>query len=340
MRYSGGAILNDLDDEMLYKSDNAITCQKRSDWHSLQTFLKEHFMKAVSRILPLVAIIALLGGAVFPAVGQDLMSQTAPDCDYGGSIKSIEAVDALTVKFTLCASDPALPAKVAFSALGIHSADQLAAADATDLLNNPIGTGPYKLENWDRGNELVLSRNESYWGDPAIEPTVILKQSADATARLLELQSGTADGIAYVGPGDFNTVEGDANLASYPIPPTNIFYLGIHNTIAPFDNVQVRQAIAHGIDKQRIVDNFYPPGSTTASQFMPPSIFGYTADAKVNDFDPELAKQLLEESGVTLPIETTLSYRNVSRGYLAQPHRSGGRHKHPQHHRWQSGSSG
>jgi len=260
------------------------------------------------------------------------MSESAPDCEYGGSIKSIEAVDALTVKFTLCAPDPALPAKVAFSAMAIHSADQLqAAADAAaasadpasyvadDLLNNPIGTGPYKLDHWDRGNELVLTKNDSYWGTPAIESSVIIKQNSEASARLVELQAGTADGVALVAPGDFPVIEGDANLKLLPIPPGNVFYLGINNTVAPFDNIKVRQAIAHAIDKQRIVDNFYPAGSTVATQFMPPSIFGYTPDSKSNNYDLDLAKQLMADSGVTLPIETTLSYRNVVRGYLPQP---------------------
>ena len=289
-------------------------------------------MKAVLRILPLVALIAVLGVAVLPAAGQEWMSETAPDCDYGGNIKAIEAVDATTFKLTLCNPDPAIPAKVAFSALAIHSSDQLqAAADAAaasadpasyvadDLLNNPIGTGPYKLDHWDRGNELVLTKNDSYWGTAAIEPTVIIKQNTEASARLVELQAGTADGVFGVAPGDFAVVEGDSNLSLLPVPPINVFYLGINNTMAPFDNIKVRQAIAHAIDKQRLVDNFYPTGSTVATQFMPPSIFGYTPDSKSNSFDLDMAKQLMADLGVTLPIETTLSYRNVVRGYLPQP---------------------
>ncbi len=276
-------------------------------------------MKSLLRVLPLVALILALGGAVIPAAGQDMMSLTADNCDYGGNIKSIEAVDAMTVKITLCNPDPAIPAKVAFTAMGIHPSEQLEAANLDDLLGNPIGTGPYKLDHWNKTEEMVLTANENYWGTPAIEPTVILKQSTEAAARLVELQAGTADGIAYVAPGDFATVENDPTLASYPIPPTNIFYLGINNTMAPFDNVMVRQAIAHGINKQRLVDNFYPPGSTTASQFMPPSIFGYTADSMSDDYDLDLAKQLMADSGVTLPIETTISYRDVVRGYLPLP---------------------
>jgi peptide/nickel transport system substrate-binding protein len=317
--YNGGANLNKMGEKLLYKGDNANFHPIRSDSVYGLIYLRSYFMKSILRVLPLVALIIALGVAVIPAAGQDLMSLSAPDCEYGGNISSIEAVDATTVKFTLCNPDPAIPAKLAFSAMAIHSSDQLAAADATDLLNNPIGTGPYKLDHWDRGNELVLTSSESYWGTPALEPTLILKQSAEASARLLDLQAGTADGIFGAAPGDFAVVQGDPNLSLLPIPATNVFYIGINNTKPPFDNVNVRLAIAHGIDKQRIVDNFYPEGSTVADQFMPPSIFGYTPDAAVNAYDPELARQLLADSGVELPIEVELHFRNVVRGYLPQP---------------------
>lgn len=276
-------------------------------------------MKSVFRVLP---IVALLMGIIIPVAAQDAMMKVeAPDCDYGGLIKSIEAVDAMTVKFTFCVPDPAFPSKAAFSAFSIHSADYLnsTGGGGDELLSNPIGTGPYKLESWDRGNEMVFTRNDNYWGEKPIEQTAILRWNSEAAARWTELQAGTIDGIDNPGPADFGAIESNPDFKLYPRASTNIFYLGINNTVAPFDNVKVRQAIAYGIDKQRIVDNFYPPGSTTADQFMPPSIFGYTADSKTVAYDLEMAKQLMAESGVTLPIKTTLSYRDVVRGYLPQP---------------------
>lgn len=276
-------------------------------------------MKSVFRIVP---IVALLMGIIIPVTAQDAMTKVeAPNCDYGGQIKSIEAVDAMTVKFTFCVPDPAFPAKAAFSAFAISSAEQLieTGGDSNALSENPIGTGPYKLENWDRGNEIVLSRNDNYWGEKPIEPAAILKWNSEAAARWNELQAGTIDGMDNPGPGDFAAIEGNPDYKLYPRLSQNIFYLGINNTIAPFDNIKVRQAIAYGIDKQRIVDNFYPPGSTIANQFMPASIFGYTPDAKVVPYDLEMAKQLMAESGVELPIKTEISYRDVVRGYLPQP---------------------
>src|SRR5690606_4327942 len=81
-----------------------------------------------------------------------------------------------------------------------------------------------------------------------------------------------------------------------------------------------RKAIAHAIDKERIVANFYPPGSSVATQFMPSAIeSGYTPEVEPFPYNPEIARQLLEESGLELPIEVTLNYRDVVRGYLPTP---------------------
>jgi peptide/nickel transport system substrate-binding protein len=278
-------------------------------------------MKSKFPVLSLLFLVVLVLGMALPAVGQDLASKSAESCDYGGELKSIEALDALTVKFTLCVPDPAFPAKVAFSALAIHSSDYLEATGGggPELFQNPIGTGPYMLENWDQGNEIVMTRFDDFWGEPAKEGTLIFRWNSEAAARLVELQAGTIDGMDNPAPGDFAVIEADPNLALYDRPGTNVFYLGINNTVAPFDNVKVRQAMAYAIDRQRIVDNFYPAGSIAATQFMPPSIFGYTPEVEPFPYDPEMAKQLLEESGVELPIETTLSYRDVVRSYLPQP---------------------
>ena len=291
-------------------------------------------MKTVRRVLPLMLLMALALGFVFPAAAQDsqggltetdgLLTYAATSCDYGGSILSITAVDAQTVQFQLCVPDPAFPSKVAFSALGIVPSEYIESTGGTgDLVSLPIGTGPYSLENWDLGNEIVLSQNESYWGDAPAEPTMIFRWNSEAAARLVELQSGQVDGIDNPAPGDFAVIEADPSLALYPREGTNVFYVGINNTFEPFGNVKVRQAIAHAIDKQRIVDNFYPAGSSAASQFMPTVIFGFTEEVEALAYDPEMARTLLAEAaaedGFTLPIEIPLSYRDVVRSYLPQP---------------------
>jgi ABC-type transport system substrate-binding protein len=99
-------------------------------------------------------------------------------------------------------------------------------------------------------------------------------------------------------------------------------YLGMNNTIAPFDNEKVRQAISMAINKQQIVDLFYPPGSSIAEQFVPPSItpgFSTTGDgANWYPYDPEAAKALLAEAGFPNGFETTFSFRDVTRIYVTR----------------------
>ena len=245
----------------------------------------------------------------------------APDpCDYGGEFLSIEALDDSTVKFTLCYPDPAFPSKIAFSAFPINDTAYLEeTGGGGDIVDNPIGTGPYMVENWNRGSELVMTRFDDYWGDPAIAKTLIFRWNSEAAARLVELQAGTIDGMDNPGSDDFSVIEDDANLALYERPGTNIFYLGMNNWYEPFDNERVRQAFAMAIDKQRIVDNFYPRGSLAAGQFMPPVIFGYTPEVEWWEYDPDMAKQILEEEGVLPGFETTITYRDVVRSYLPEP---------------------
>jgi ABC-type transport system substrate-binding protein len=244
----------------------------------------------------------------------------APNCDYGGIMKSIEAVDELTVKFTMCVPDPAFPAKAAFSAFQILPSEYIeATGGGGDLVDNPVGTGPYKFEAWNRGENVTLTRFDDYWGEPAKAATAIFRWTAEGPQKLIELQAGTVDGIDNVAPDDIETVQNDPNLQLVPRDPFNIFYVGFNNTYPPFDNELVRQAIAMGIDRQRIVDTFYPPGSSVADQFLPEGLLARPTDSAWYDFDPVAAKELLAQAGFPDGFTTTLKYRNVFRGYLPEP---------------------
>lgn len=244
----------------------------------------------------------------------------APGCEAGGSIAAIEAIDELTVKFTLCGSDPAFPSKAAFSAFAIHSSEYLeATGGGGELVESPVGTGPYMLSEWTRGESLTLVRNENYWGDPAPMQTVVFRWNAEGSARLNELRAGTVDGIDNPSPDDYEGIREDEALVLYDRPGTNVFYIGLNNTFEPLDNVQVRQALAMAVDRQRLVDNFYPKGSLVATQFMPPSIFGFTPEVTWYEFDPEGARAMLAEAGYPDGFEMTLSYRDVFRSYLPEP---------------------
>jgi ABC-type transport system substrate-binding protein len=244
-------------------------------------------------------------------------------CAYGGIIKDIVAVDELTVRFDLCVPDPAFPAKAADTALQILPSEFLErAAGTNELLEQPIGTGPYMLKEWRRGDQMIMEANPNYWGEAPFAQTLVFRWTPEAAQRLLELQAGNVNGIDNPGPDDFEVIEGDANLTLYPRAGTNVFYVGMNNAFPPFDNERVRQAFAMAIDRDRIVENFYPAGSLVATQFMPPSIFGYSEGLDWYEYNPEMAKQILEEEGVydaDGTFNTIISYRDVVRGYLPEP---------------------
>jgi ABC-type transport system substrate-binding protein len=269
----------------------------------------------------IVSTVVVPGGA--RAQGFEPMSYSAGGCytdTYSGEFLTVEALDEFTVKFTLCRSDPAFPSKIAFSSNQIQSVDYLEATGGTgDLVDKPIGTGPYRLESWTRGDNLTLQRFDDYWGPPALSQTLVFRWNSEAAARLTELQAGTVDGIDNPAPDDLERIRQDPNLALYDRPGTNIFYIGFNNHFPPLDDVLVRRALAMGIDRQRIVDNFFAPGTLVATQFLPPSIFGYTPEVTWYDFDPDAARALLAEAGYPDGFEIDLYYRDVVRPYLPEP---------------------
>lgn len=245
----------------------------------------------------------------------------AADCK-AGEFKTIEAVDAMTVKFTLCAPDPALPQKLTGSAFGIMQKDDIKATggDAKKISDKPVGTGPYKLTEWKRGDSLTFAANADWWGGAIKNKQLVIRWSKEPAQALLELKSGNADGITKVATEDFDAVKKDAKLKLVPLEPLNIMYIGINNTKAPFDNEKVRQAFAMAIDRKKIVDEYYPAGSLVADNFVPPSFKpGYSAGIKWYDYKPEDAKKMLTEANFDFNKEYPLSYREVSRVYLGAP---------------------
>ena len=295
--------------------------------------MKHRRLRWIALLLPLAMLAAACGGddddassdeedgeateSDFEGLSYDESAACGTDT-YAGNLAGIEAVDETTVRFTLCNPDVAFPAKVAFSALGIFSEEQL--EDPESMIEEPIGTGPYQLEAWDKGNQIVLNQYDDYWGDAPGVPTVVFRWGEESAQRLVELQSGGVDGIDNVGTEDFETVEGDSNLQLIERDPLNVFYLGFNVDKPPFDNEALRQAIGYAVDKDRIVDNFYPQGSLVADQFVPPGIPSYEDGAESFTFDQARARELLAQAGYPNGVDLgVLSYRATVRGYLPQP---------------------
>jgi peptide/nickel transport system substrate-binding protein len=250
-------------------------------------------------------------------------SLMAESCDQAGIIQGVEALDRYTVQFTLCQPDPAFLSKIAFSVYGIYPEEWLEATAGeegrtSEGLEKPVGTGPYMVSEWNRGESITFTANPDYWGNAPVVNTLVFRWSTESAARLLELQSGTVDAIDNVGPDDFDVVANDPNLTLVERPALNTFYLAMTNTFAPLDNQAVRQAIAKGIDRQRIVDTFYPPGSEVASHFTPCAIPNACEGDEWYEFDVEAARAELAAAGYPDGFSTKLFYRDVVRGYLPQ----------------------
>ncbi|WP_456600547.1 ABC transporter substrate-binding protein [Blastococcus sp. SYSU DS0616] len=261
------------------------------------------------------------------------------DSDNPGIYEGCEAVDENTAVISFNQVTSKIPAALSLPAFSIQSPTALQEYDADNLsgsedaisyteyaLEHPTGTGPFRFENWDRGNgEVTIVRNEDYWGEPALLDRIIFRTIPEGNTRRQELESGAIDGYDFVAPADYQRLE-DAGFQVLVRDPFNILYLGInHGNVEgtqanpALQDIRVRQALAHAIDRQTIVNSLLPEGAEVATNFMPPTVDGWAEDVPTYEYDPERARQLLEEAGA---VGTTLRFyypTDVSRPYLPDP---------------------
>jgi peptide/nickel transport system substrate-binding protein len=184
-----------------------------------------------------------------------------------------------------------------------------------------IGTGPFKFESWRVGDRLVLTRNDDYWGRKAKLERLILRPIADNAARLQALQTGEIQGYDNVEPQDVKTVQRNKNLKVVNRPSFNVGYVTINQAVKPFDKLLVRKAVAHGLDRQRVVRSFYAGRAVVANAFQPYTLkFGYSPSVASYPYNPARARQLLQQAGETLPVEVEFWWpTDVSRPYMPNP---------------------
>ncbi len=248
------------------------------------------------------------------------LDYTADCAKSGSSIKEMKSVDQNTVQITLCGPDPSFLYKIALPSFGVEPKAYIEkTGGAGDLLTKPIGTGPYTLKDWTRGESITLVANDGYWGTKPIAKTLVFRWNKEPAARLTALQSGEADGIDNVAATDIDKVKGDSSLQLQVRDPMTIMYIGMTNTFKPWDNPKVRQALAIGIDRQRIVDKFFPPGTQLADYFTPCILQNGCTGDPWPKFDLAAAKKMLADAGYPNGFSTTIYYRDVTRPYMAQP---------------------
>ncbi|QQE73110.1 ABC transporter substrate-binding protein [Brevibacillus composti] len=218
--------------------------------------------------------------------------------DENHVIKSVEAVDASTVKFTL--NRPLAPfiQNIGMSCFAIASPTALKEKGPEKFNEEPVGTGPYIFKEWKRNDTITLEKNPNYWvsGLPKIDK-LVFKVIPENSARLTALISGEIDVMDGLNPDDVNTVESNADLQLILRPSMNLGYVGFNVEKKPLDNPKVREALAHAINKPAIIEAFFAGLGQPAVNPMPPSIWGHNNDIKDREFNLDKAKQLLTEAG-------------------------------------------
>jgi len=189
-----------------------------------------------------------------------------------------------------------------------------------DVNEHPVGTGPFKFEEWSRNNTITLAKNPDYWmeGKPYLDK-VIFQVIPENSARLNALQTGEIDVLDGMNATDTNVVEETQGLELLKRPSFNIGYMAFNTEKKPFDDPKVRQAINMAINKEEIVNAFYNGLAETATSPLPPSLWGYDDSLEPYEYNVEEAKKLLAEAGYENGFETELYTMSNPRPYLPEP---------------------
>ena len=217
-------------------------------------------------------------------------------------IESIEAVDDMTVKFTLTRPEAPMIANLGMDFASIVSkeyADALLEADTPEKLNQePIGTGPFKFVGYQKDAVIRFQANEEYWAGKAAIDNLIFAITPDNSVGYQKLKAGECHVLGYPNPADIAAMQDDSTLTVLEQEGLNVGYLAYNTTVPPFDNVNVRKALNMAINKQAILDAVFQGSGIAAKNPIPPTIWSYN-EATVDDpYDPEKAKALLEAEGV------------------------------------------
>lgn len=214
-----------------------------------------------------------------------------------GDLAGAEKVDDHTVTITTKQPDPQVPTRLALIMMVPPQA-----AESESFGSAPIGTGPYKLDSWTRGQKAVLSVNPTYWGDKPTIQKVEFSPVTDAAVRLSALQAGEYDLVPGLLPEQLEQAPRSERTRGLEFP------LMVLNTRAgPFKDVRVRQAANHAVDSATLLAKLYNGyGQPAKCQLFGPDVFGHNGSLTDYAYDPAKAKALLAEAGQPNPKVTLI----------------------------------
>ncbi|MCC6194108.1 MAG: ABC transporter substrate-binding protein [Burkholderiales bacterium] len=249
----------------------------------------------------------------------------SPFTAYTKQIAKIEVVDPYTVRFKTTLPYPLMPSDM--SQVAIIS-KQFAGASTDDFNSGKaaIGTGPYKLAKFTKGDRLELARNDAYWGGKTPWDKVTLRIVTQDAARVAALLAGDVQVIENVPTADVAKLKGDKKLAIFRQVSDRLMYVHMDSdravtpTLAtrdgkpldrnPLKDPRVRKAMSMMINRPAIVERVMEGEAIPAGQLVPDFLFGASKNIKVQAYDPEGAKKLLAEAGYPNGFEITLTATN------------------------------
>ncbi|WP_223145492.1 ABC transporter substrate-binding protein [Aquicoccus porphyridii] len=217
-------------------------------------------------------------------------------------IEEVEVVDPTTVRVTLSEPDGNFLFNMAWGDAVIVAPESI-----ENIKQQPVGTGAFKFANWVQGDNITLERNPDYWGTPAQLDNVTFKFISDPTAAFAAVMAEDVDVFtAFPAPENLPQFEADPRFEVIVGNTEGETILSTNNKMPPLDNVTVRKAIAHAINRQEIIDGaMFGLGTPIGTHFAPhhPDYVDLTGNSQ---YDPELAKELLAEAGFADGFTTTL----------------------------------
>lgn len=210
-------------------------------------------------------------------------------------IETVEAPDPATVRVTLKAPDGAFDWKMAWGDAVI-----LAPETAADAATRPVGTGPFAFAEWVQGDHVTLTAYSGYWGDKPALQTATFRFISDPTAAFAAMMAGDVDAFPnFPAPETLPQLAADPRFRVIIGSTEGETILAMNNAKAPLDNVKVRQAIAHAINRQDIIDGAMFGYGTPIGTHFAPHHPDYTDLTGLSAHDPDKARALLAEAGVS-----------------------------------------
>ena len=262
------------------------------------------------------------GGAT--GVGFAYFSEMFGGFDGRSVIEGVEAVDEHTVRFTLREPQGAFLRNIAMSPFGIGSPRAIR-DDAEGFWRKPVGTGAFRFDSWDEGDEIRLDANEEWWGSdvatrvggggPNVD-SVVFRTIPDDAERLDALVSGQLSAADGLTPDGVAAIDKEAGLKVAERPALNVGYLAMNTREEPFDDLRVRLAVAHAVNMPEIVAAFHGGESIVATSPVPPTVAYFNDRLRPYRYDPSLARRLLADAGLPNGFETELWYLSEPEPYM------------------------